>query len=1665
GSDTNPGSMTQPFRTIQKAANVMQPGDLCYVREGTYREMVRPKCSGKPGKSIYFEAYPGENVVVSGADGVTGWQVHQGAIYKSNINWQTEQIFVDGTMMIEARWPNTRSAITYQNYAIAESGTDVQHIYDSHLTEPDGYWDGALLWVYGGAKADVTRVISYSSKTLYFEMTDISRIGREYMPSGHSTTAFDPRPGSRYYLTRGPLSTLDSDMEWWLDRQSLNLYAILPQGADPAGHTVEAKKRGLGFDLSGLSHINIKGFTVFACTVTMKDADNCVVDSCLFRYPSHMVEIDQFPGPASAWEAGRYDTGVILGGHDNQLRNSTVAWSAGNGVTLLPDSYRNTIENCLIHDVNYMGIDCAAVNGHGWGHIIRNNTMFNTGDSVIIHRMLSNSRIEYNHLHSAGIITYDIGITYSGGSDGGGTVIAYNWCHDNPGGSGIYLDNGSCNFDVHHNVVWNVPWSCVHLNMPSEYNDVFNNTLLGGSAISGGGPPGDPTNYVMTGSRVMNNIFVGTIWDGSGGQIGPGGVSQNNIQTSNPMLRDRPSYDFRLMPGSPAIDAGIVIPGITDGYTGAAPDVGAYEGDTLWLAGCKMWDVAAGWSDSTNPASAWGYGLLDGTDSHGNPAVGSKFNLHINSYMPVDAGPWQTAWIRSDLPAHVGVWRSRGYFTYTYDAPPGKFGGHSNYAVQWTAPKAMIVDVDGALWKLIDRDPTLRHLRASLFIKGSLIFDVAIPDRSQGCTSVTPLGLDQAITQDGGTPASLRGISVAAGDTIIVYVYEGSPTGWGDYVGLDLRIIESPGRGGLIGQITDKATGQAIAGASLRLVGYPQTFQAATAADGQFAFNNVPEGTYLLFATRDGYASETTPVCVAQGTATNDLMLDPLGMDVARAAIPSASSGEFSIYNVTDGNPTSGWAPVGGPLGQYIQLNWGSPTTISTILIDTSGPTRDFTVQSSTDGTAWTNIERVTTTESGHSHWLDTIELPSPVTLKHLRLVINTADPIAAGAIWSVECYKPKGTVSGYVKTPAELPIAGAAVYVYESASGRRASSRLCLTGVTDASGQYSIPTPAGQAMVTVAADDSIAVTSGTVAVASGFEAFVPDLIISKRAFGSPAFSNNFDTIANGQADPLLEVVSGAFIGMDGAIGATGGLGRCEATIKGLIARDSVIDVDMLSLAGAGGILARYVDQNNFLLFLYNEHGSLALCDVRDNQWLVNECRNLPIDLKEAHLRVVLAGEKGQAFVSDRWNTYWCEPYTVSNLGTGKIGLYAETGQSAVKFDNLMVTETLLDQNDILSPGSAKSRGSGWSGYVRGVVTAIFPDYSEFILESRDRSGAISVVTGFAGSLGLAIGDEVLVFGIMTEDGRLGVGAGTPDVVRTGDVVDLGALGVKNKDIGPENQHLLLAAWGRVLTNTVTASDGSKLFCITDGSSVRAQPAKLSFFEVFDNFDSGVKNPMWIDYAAQTRVENGRLTATAPIYTAVDPAGFAAQDVNISVDAKSDAAANTMLRFRLVNGRMYFLSTQYVPSWGDNIKRMYFQEMIDNQWVGSQTPMLSNLLLGPDIHISVRLKGQNVHYRLTDGIRTYELDYTVEHSEILQPGSVGLANGGGPTQYFDNFVVTDANEPEGALWICVPPSVATPLVSPGDYVRIVGIKTERNGRPTLVLRRPMEESGPLAKTR
>jgi hypothetical protein len=68
GKDTNPGTEILPWRTIQKAADTLSPGDTAWVRKGIYRERVTVNVSGNAADGfVSFKACPGERPIIDGA--------------------------------------------------------------------------------------------------------------------------------------------------------------------------------------------------------------------------------------------------------------------------------------------------------------------------------------------------------------------------------------------------------------------------------------------------------------------------------------------------------------------------------------------------------------------------------------------------------------------------------------------------------------------------------------------------------------------------------------------------------------------------------------------------------------------------------------------------------------------------------------------------------------------------------------------------------------------------------------------------------------------------------------------------------------------------------------------------------------------------------------------------------------------------------------------------------------------------------------------------------------------------------------------------------------------------------------------------------------------------------------------------------------------------------------------------------------------------------------------------------------------------------------------------------------------------------------------------------------------------------------------------------------
>jgi hypothetical protein len=585
GNNANLGTPEQPWRTIQQCATVADAGDLCTIHAGTYRETVTPAHSGTAAARLTLQPAPGDTVILSGADVVTGWTAGAGAVYTTTgMTWDLgagqNQVFVDGAMMTEARWPNAGTELSHPIYASASGGTPSTGESFGVPADPAARWTltDAALTQPAGALVGATLVF-LSNNSNYIAQSGIvtanSTGSVTFQPQGNR---YGLAAGTRYFVTGTP-ALLDTAREWVYNGTTLTLWT--PTGDSPAGHTVEVKRRQHAFDLSGKAYITLGAFQLMAAAIkTDMTTHHILLDGIQASYVSHQTRIDSI---GSGWWGG-WDTGIQLHGNDNVLQNCTIAYSAGNGVELL--GTHQTVTACTIHDVDYLAMDAAPIYAMNRGdsrvagatgfpstlHQITNNTMYKMARAAIQHEHTTALTIRGNTIYNAALQTSDTGYTYTWQYDNAGTEIAYNVMYaSQPYGyaSGVYVDSTGSNILVHHNVIRDV--GCGYNAGNGGANSrVYNNTIPGpGNSICGGGTPD---------THAYNNITAGAI-------TGIGDLQQN-LQSTNPGYVNAAAGDFRLQPGSPAIDAGRIIAGITDGFVGAAPDQGAYElGGQDWTAG------------------------------------------------------------------------------------------------------------------------------------------------------------------------------------------------------------------------------------------------------------------------------------------------------------------------------------------------------------------------------------------------------------------------------------------------------------------------------------------------------------------------------------------------------------------------------------------------------------------------------------------------------------------------------------------------------------------------------------------------------------------------------------------------------------------------------------------------------------------------------------------------------------------------------------------------------------------------------------------------------------------------------------------------------------------------------------------------------------------------
>jgi hypothetical protein len=301
GSNSNSGSYTAPWLTIQHAANSVTAGATVYVEAGVYNESVTFPASGTASNYITFANYPGQTATIDGTGlSVTGTQGLINIINQSYIR-------VSG---FEIRNYTTASAsLTPAGIWVTGSGTGLQllnNIVHNITTTSEKNGNAFGIAVYGTSSTPITN-LTISGNQVYSLRTGES----ESLNVDGNVTYF----------------TITNNIVH--DNDNIGIDAIGFEGVGPTGF--DQAKYG---EISGNTVYNISGITNPGEGKSY-DADGLYCDGCayvvferntIYNCDIAMEAASEHKGHSSSYVTIRnnlfYDSnavGVTIGGYSNTV--------------------------------------------------------------------------------------------------------------------------------------------------------------------------------------------------------------------------------------------------------------------------------------------------------------------------------------------------------------------------------------------------------------------------------------------------------------------------------------------------------------------------------------------------------------------------------------------------------------------------------------------------------------------------------------------------------------------------------------------------------------------------------------------------------------------------------------------------------------------------------------------------------------------------------------------------------------------------------------------------------------------------------------------------------------------------------------------------------------------------------------------------------------------------------------------------------------------------------------------------------------------------------------------------------------------------------------------------------------------------------------------------
>lgn len=572
GNDNNDGTINSPYKTFSKAMSAMSAGSVCIIKGGTYEEALVVDKSGTDGNYLTFKAADGETVTINATSKVNGWQLHSGSIYKTTVNMTIDSrfraVYHNKEYMDLARWPNNTDNNRWTLNSVPVTGGDGSHFLVSGVPTFD--WTGGYVYYLGAhSGTSWTRAIEKSTaSSINYTSVDITK----WPFTPHNPTVYRNYPGNNYgqlYLFN-KLEALDYAREWYYDSASKTLYFQPSDNKIPQDNSVEIAVTKYAAQLNG-QYIKIEGLNFFGGSINIKGKNNVFLNN-------EVVHGSEGHDDLNNTGANLGESAIEILGENTLVKGCTINHSSANGITVQnwSGAHNTIIEENYISNIDYLGIHATPIRSGANNVKVLKNTIINSGrDGLYVSG--NDCEVAYNDVSIAEKINADSGIFYTvGNSSLKNTEIHHNWFHDSSGpdyshatgefakAAGIYLDNNSKGYVVHHNVIWNVSWSGYQVNWNNTNLDFYHNTIWNAERAMDSWVNGkkQENNKIYNNFANTGSWFTETATDFD--------IKDNLITTQSP-FEDASTQNFVPKAGSSVLDKGRIITGFTKPYKGSAP--------------------------------------------------------------------------------------------------------------------------------------------------------------------------------------------------------------------------------------------------------------------------------------------------------------------------------------------------------------------------------------------------------------------------------------------------------------------------------------------------------------------------------------------------------------------------------------------------------------------------------------------------------------------------------------------------------------------------------------------------------------------------------------------------------------------------------------------------------------------------------------------------------------------------------------------------------------------------------------------------------------------------------------------------------------------------------------------------------------------------------------